>query len=196
MRTGRLAIDQPPSLDRGLLRVRRPFDHDALLNRPARCLFARLLPEHVRVDRLQYCVGFQFLFDLDQELGRIRTGVAEYPHRDFRVVQDFLNHPGVGDDRALVVLARPQVQVPVWTGLDLPAASVQPWVPGILPVQQLRRREYAVVPSEPSYRLNGAMAASYQFLGDRQPRLLQGLPFVTERHGLQQQARLNRQQAG
>ena len=54
--------------------------------------------------------------------------MAEDADRHLGIVQDLLNDAGVGDDRRLVVLTCPQVQVIVGLELDLSTAIVEPGV--------------------------------------------------------------------
>ena len=145
---GGLAVHEAVGLDGRLLRVRRPLDGDARLLGPARRLDARELPADVGVEDAQRVVALQLLHDLLEEFAGHILGVAENPHGDLGVGHHLLQDAGEGDDRALVVLAGPQIEVPVGAGLHLAGAVVEPRVDGVLAPQHRGQEPEAVVAAQ------------------------------------------------
>ena len=121
----RLPVDQAPALDGSLLRVRSPADGERGLL-PDWRLMTR--DQHSRVGLAEQLVPLELASDLLDEGFCDAARVAEDADRHLGIVQDLLNDASVGDDRRLVVLTCPQIQVVVGLELDLSTAIVEPGV--------------------------------------------------------------------
>jgi hypothetical protein len=120
----RLPIHQAPRLERGLLGIALALDHQAGFLGPPRRLLLRVSPHDVGKRLLQDFVRLELVLDLPEELSRDPLGVREDADRYLWVAQDFLYRPGEGDDRGLVVLASPQVEMVVRRPLNLSTPSI------------------------------------------------------------------------
>ena len=150
---GRLAVDQPVRLDRGFLRIALALDRNAAGKTPfCRPTIGAQLPrigiEHVVKRFLEHFVLLKLFLDLVQERLRDRLDHAEDRDRDLGVAHQLLDGAGKGDDRALVVKARPQIDVPVRVELHLTAAIEQPGVCCVPAPEQTGQQEIAIVAAE------------------------------------------------
>ena len=57
-----------------------------------------------------------------------RPGAAEDAYRDFGITDNLLDQASERRDRALVVVAGPQIEVAVRVRFDFPAPAENPWV--------------------------------------------------------------------
>ena len=125
-----------------------------LLLRPLGPALARLVVQHLREERLELLVALELQLDLPQEALGDRPGVAEDSDRDLRVGQDVLDRLAEGDDGALVVLARPEVQVTVGAGLDFAAAVVEPIAINVGTAQQFDQQKEEIPLGQFLYHLS------------------------------------------
>lgn len=139
-----LPVHQPPRLDGGLLGVARTLHHDAAVQRPLRCIGARVVPQHVGVGSAKHRVLFELALYLLQEGLRPWPAMREDAHRDVRRAEDVLNGQGEGDDGRLVVLACPQVEMPVGRGRHLAASGEAPVVVSVLALEKHHKQKEQV----------------------------------------------------
>ena len=149
---GRLAVHEAPGLDRGLTRVGLALDHDAVRLRPHRRLVLRLRPQDVGEQGDELLVRLELLLDHVEKVRRDGLGVAEDANRDLaaqvlraRVLavrpQHVLDGQPEADQRGLVVLAGPEIEVAVRAVAHVPASVEQPGVSNIVSFEAVNEQE-------------------------------------------------------
>src|SRR6185369_6616719 len=124
-----LPVNDTPRLHRGLSGIRPPTDDNPIVLAPLRALLLGVVPEDVREPLLQLSVALELELDLAKETLGDTSGVGEDANAHLSTSQgtctvrsqDVLDGLGVGDDRRLVVLPAPQVEVSVGLSLDFSA---------------------------------------------------------------------------
>ncbi|MAX82364.1 MAG: hypothetical protein CL843_19570 [Crocinitomicaceae bacterium] len=158
----RLTFNNTPRLDRGFLRVRLPLDRDPFVQRPAfRQTGPR--PQDIWKQLFQRVVAFELGLDLFEKAFGNRSGVTENPDSDFAPViarfrvlpvtgKDIKDRHPIRDDRRLVVVTSPEIEMAVRVCLHLAAAIKQPGLVDILTTAGNHQQEEQIVAAEPALR--------------------------------------------
>lgn len=120
-----LAVDQSPSFNCVLFRIRRAADDNAAIFRPCTRLALGWRAD-MREKLLQKSVRLELAFDLAQECFCDGPRVTKDSDCEFRIVQDVLDRQPDSYDCALVVLTSPQIEMPVRFPLYFPAPFIEP----------------------------------------------------------------------
>ena len=77
--------------------------------------------------------------------------MAKDTNRELRVDKELLDNARVGNDRAFVMLAGPQIEAIIRLGFHFPASGIQPRVPDVEPREYLNQQVVPIHGTEPAH---------------------------------------------